>query len=237
MPAGSLRPMEQLPLEIRLADHALFANFHPAGNELLVHELRQCIDTPEHPMVWLWGAVQSGRSHLLQACAAEAGERGLTAAYLPLARAGEFPVAALEGLGEMDLVCLDDVDGLAGDPAWERGLFGLYEGLRQGGGRLVVAADVPPAELAFDLPDLASRLKSGGVFRLHALADEACVQALQIRARFRGLELPDDTAHFLLARLPRSMAGLFAVLDQLDRAALAAQRRLTIPFVRLVLDC
>ena len=229
--------MEQLPLEIRLADHALLGNFHPAGNELLVHELRQCISTPGHPMVWLWGAVQSGKSHLLQACVAEAGERGLAAAYLPLACAGEFPVAALDGLGEMDLVCLDDVDGLAGDPAWELGLFGIYEALRQGGGRLVMAAKRPPAELAFGLPDLASRLKSGGVFRLHGLADEACLQALQIRARFRGLELPDDTAHFLLARLPRGVAGLFAVLDQLDQAALAAQRRLTIPFVRHVLGC
>lgn len=237
MPAGSLRTMEQLPLEIRLADHALLANFHPAGNELLVHELRQCISTPGHPMVWLWGAAQSGKSHLLQACAAEASERGLTVAYLPLARAGEFPVAALEGLGEVDLVCLDDVDGLAGDPDWEQGLFRIYEDLRRGGGRLVVAAGVPPAELDFGLPDLASRLKSGGVFRLHGLVDEACLQALQIRAGFRGLELPDDTARFLLARLPRGPAELFAVLDQLDRAALAAQRRLTVPFVRHVLGC
>lgn len=228
--------MQQLPLEIRLADHAVFDNFLPTGNELVIHELRSAASLARQPMLWIWGPPESGRSHLLQACIAAADDLGRRAAFLPLARTLGLPAAALEGLGELDVVCLDDVDAIAGDADIERAVFTLYEQLRQTGGRLVVSATAPPGETRFGLPDLASRLKSGGVYRLQPLDDEGRLKALQIRAGFRGFDLPDDTGRYLLNRTSRGPADLFRVLDALDRAALVAQKRLTIPFVRSVLD-
>jgi len=59
--------------------------------------------------------------------------------------------------------------------------------------------------------------------------------ALRLRAQQRGFELPDETARYLQRRLPRDLRSLFAVLDELDAAALAAQRRLTVPFIKDVL--
>jgi len=228
--------MQQLPLEIRLADHAVFNNFHAAGNELVIHELKAVASRAPQPMLWIWGPPESGRSHLLQACVAAADDLGRRAVYLPLERTLGLPAAALEGLGELDVVALDDIDAVAGDADIERAVFALFEQLRQAGGRLVVAATVPPGELRFGLPDLASRLKSGGVYRLQPLDDAGRLEALQIRARFRGFDLPDDTGRYLLNRTPRGPASLFKVLDTLDRAALVAQKRLTIPFVRGILD-
>ncbi len=228
--------MEQLPLEVRLADHAVFSNFLPAGNELVIHELKSASTSAHQAMLWVWGPAESGRSHLLQACIAEADERGRRTAYLPLGRDLGLTVAALDGLGEFAVVGLDNVDAIAGDAGFERALLGLFEQLRQSGGRLVVTAAAPPGEVGFGLPDLASRLKSGGVYRLQPLDDASRLQALQIRARFRGFDLPEDTGRYLLNRTPRGPASLFGVLDTLDRAALVAQKRLTIPFVRSVLD-
>jgi len=57
-----------------------------------------------------------------------------------------------------------------------------------------------------------------------------------LRSRWRGLELPDEVGQFLLRRTSRSSAALFSLLDRLDQAALTAQRRLTVPFVKSVLD-
>jgi DnaA family protein len=228
--------MQQLPLEIRLADHAVFSNFLATGNELVVHALKAIAARANEPIVWLWGAHESGRSHLLQACIAGADEQGRRAAYLPLDRALGLPAAALEGLGDLDVVALDDVDAIAGDADMERAVFALFEQLRQGGGGLVVSARAAPAEIHFGLPDLASRLRSGGVYRLQALDEAGRLRALQVRARFRGFDLPDDTGRYLLNRTSRGPASLFRVLDTLDRASLVAQKRLTIPFVRSVLD-
>lgn len=228
--------MQQLPLEIRLADHAVFSNFLPAGNELVIHELQQAAARPEQPMLWIWGPAESGRTHLLQACIADADERGRRSAYVPLDRSLGLPAAALDGLGELEVVALDDIDAVAGDAAFERAVFGLFEQLRQAGGRLVVSAGAPPGDVPFRLPDLSSRLRSGGVYRVQPLDDAGRLAALQVRARFRGFELPDDTGRYLLNRMARGPANLFRVLDTLDRAALVAQKRLTIPFVRSVLD-
>ena len=56
------------------------------------------------------------------------------------------------------------------------------------------------------------------------------------RARLRGLELPPETGRYLLNHYRRDMASLCALLDELDLASLAAQRRLTIPFVKGILS-
>jgi DnaA family protein len=90
-------------------------------------------------------------------------------------------------------------------------------------------------ECPIELPDLQSRLARLATFQVNALGDDERVQALQLRARHRGLDLPDETARFLLSRSRRDMASLYGVLDKLDSEALRAKRRLTIPFVKEVL--
>jgi DnaA family protein len=62
------------------------------------------------------------------------------------------------------------------------------------------------------------------------------VEALEQRAGRRGHELPREAAVYLVHRMPRDMHSLCGVLDRLDEAALAAQRRLTVPFLRQVLE-
>ena len=134
------------------------------------------------------------------------------------------------------LLALDDIGAVAGKDAWERALLQLFEQLMAGGGRLLVAAAAPPAASGIVLADLRSRLAAGAVFRMEPLAEADCRQALQRRAEWRGFSLPDETADFLLTRVGRGTGSLFGLLDRLDQAALVAQRRLTIPFVRSVLQ-
>lgn len=228
--------MRQLALDIRLADHAVFASFHPGPNALAVASVERVAAGDGPRLAWLWGTAGTGKSHLLQACVAAAHARGAATAYLPLAALGAMSADVLAGMDALDLLALDDVGAVAGRADWEAALFGVYEGLVARGGRLVAAAGAPPSAAGFALPDLTSRFAAAAVFRLEPLADADCLPALQRRASWRGLELPEETGRFLLSRVGRDTAGLFALLDRLDRAALAAQRRLTVPFVRGVLE-
>ncbi|MBT8422062.1 MAG: DnaA regulatory inactivator Hda, partial [Gammaproteobacteria bacterium] len=182
---------------------------------------------------WLWGTPGSGRSHLLQAAVAAADGR---CAWLPLADAATLSPDLLEGMGALDLLCVDDVDAVAGDADWERQLFRVFEELKSGQGRLIVSASSAPTEAGFTLRDLQSRLASGPVWRLQPGNDEDLLAALQLRAEWRGLELSDKAGAFLLKRVRRSTAALFDLLDVADKAALEAQRKLTIPFLRTVLE-
>ena len=123
-------------------------------------------------------------------------------------------------------------DAVAGLADWEAALFTLFNGIADRGGRLAFAAARAPAAAAIRLPDLASRLAASEVHRLEPLAEAEQAAALQGRAERRGLELPDETLGFLTRRAPRDFATLCRMLDALDSESLAAQRRLTIPFVR-----
>lgn len=227
--------MQQLPLHVGPADQAAFDNFYAGENDAVLHALREIAEVSQRAVLWIWGPPESGRTHLLQATAGAADAAGYRVAFVPAGDAAISP-AALEGLGELDVVCVDDVDQIAGREDWERALFVLFEQLRQAGARLVLSARCAPLHASFELPDLASRLTSGATFRLQALTDEQKQAALQCRAAWRGLELPDDAAQYLLTRADRSTAALFRLLDRLDTESLAAQKRLTVPFVRGVLE-
>jgi DnaA family protein len=227
--------MRQLPLGVQLPDHATFASFHSGPNRACVDYLRTLAERGGAPAAWLWGPAATGKTHLLKAVCALALERGRSAACVSLDRLCGPDTGALSGLGDCAVVCIDDLEHAAGDKAWETALFELFNRLHDGGGAMVAASGPSPAALAFVLPDLGSRLRSGGVFALALLDDDERLAALRLRARLRGLELPDDTGAYLLRRMPRDMNSLYDLLDSLDREALAAGRLLTVPFVKRVL--
>jgi acylphosphatase len=121
---------------------------------------------------------------------------------------------------------------VVGHADWERALFALHRECEERGASLLMAAREPPRALPFGLPDLASRCAAGHLLGLDALDEAGQGEALRLRARLRGLELPDETLQYLQRRLPRELDSLLGALDGLDEAALAGQRRLTVPFVR-----
>ncbi len=227
MPSGS-----QLPLAVNLRDGADFEGFLVGENAAAVAAARAL----EPGVGYFWGEEGSGRSHLLQAACGEAGRAGWRCAYLPLASPGLTP-DHLGGLDTLDLVALDDIDAVTGrDDDWEHALFHLYNRLHDNRRRLLVSAATSPAELPVRLPDLRSRCGWGLVFRLQRLDETGLRRALTLRAGRRGLVLPEEVLDYLLRRLPRDPKTLFDLLEHLDRASLAAKRRLTIPFVREQLD-
>ena len=87
-----------------------------------------------------------------------------------------------------------------------------------------------------NLADLKSRMASGLTFELHELTGVEKIAGLKLRAQLRGLDLNDQAAQFLLHHYARDTKNLFVMLDRLDKAALAAQRKLTIPFIKSVLE-
>lgn len=224
----------QLPLDIRLRPAATFVEFVPGQNGEALACLRDGLSGTDS--VFLWGGAGAGKTHLLQAVCHLAAGRGERPCYLPLARAAEMAPAVLEGLEALAVVCVDDLQAIAGEPAWERGLFSLYEALRAAGGRLVAAADRAPRALGLALPDLATRLAWGPVFQLQPLGDEALMDALRRRADAFGIELPGEVARWLVQRCVRDATALFELLEGLERESLSARRRLTVPFVREVLE-
>lgn len=219
---------QQIPLDLRLRAEATFDNFVSAGNESLLHTLCES----DERYVYLWGNEASGKTHLLQALCHQAYQLDKTAAYIPLRDDDIAEPEILTGLEMLDLVCIDDLQVIAGQSQWETALFKLFNHVRDNGGRLLITARLAPNKTHIQLADLVSRLNWGVVFQIINLQDQNKIEVLQLRAQQRGLELSTEVAEYLLKRSPRDMANLFGLLSKLDTASLTEQRRLTIPFVR-----
>lgn len=223
--------MRQLPLGVRLQDRALFTSFLAGDSVTALAAARALAAGQGGSLLYLHGVEAAGKSHLLQAlCAAVPG-----AAYLPLRQLRELDAGVLEGVASLPLVAIDDPDAVAGEGAWERRLFTLYNECLAAGTRLAVAAREPAVDLPLVLPDLRSRLAAMPHFALRPLDEARQREALKARAAARGLQLPDETLQYLQRRFARDMGSLHALLERLDVASLEAQRPLTIPFIRRVL--
>lgn len=230
----------QLPLSITLRDDCRFDNYFIADNREAVAALQRQVADPLDDAItyvtYLWGEVGTGKTHLLQAACHQAalvgGGRGAAVAYLPLMQADQLDPAMLEGLEHLALICIDDIQAIAGVPQWETALFHLYNRICASGAQCIIAGNRGPHGLGLTMPDVVSRLCWGQVLHLKALDDEAVIAALQLRAHHRGLDLPEEVARFLWRHYPRDMASLFALLERLDQDSLAAHRKLTVPFVK-----
>ncbi|SFV24640.1 DnaA regulatory inactivator Hda [Pseudidiomarina donghaiensis] len=220
----------QLPLAIQLPDDETFATFEPGDNI----ELLDVVQQQQRGLVYLWGRQGVGKSHLLHALCANTQQPVM---YLPLGELKDsIQPQVLQGLEQYSLLCLDDIEAVLSDTQWCYELFALFNRVRDlNHGLLVITARNAPAALDVAVADVHSRLQWGLTLQVKPLNDDHKVAALQARAKNLGLSLSEETAQFMVQRLGRDMRSLMRCLTKLDRASIAAKRRLTIPFVKDVL--
>jgi DnaA family protein len=225
----------QFPLDLRWPSHQRLDAFYPGNNEAALREIEALAIDPGRAWVFVHGIAGTGKSHLLIGACRAAIESGRSARYLSLARVPEPRADAIAGIDAEGLVAVDDVQAIAANRDAERALFDLFNRAQAASAQLLFAADAPPAEIGIALPDLVSRLSLPTRHALHPLGDEGRRAMLRLLAGRMGLRLDDEVLDWWFARQPRDPASLVALLRKIDRAALAAQRRITIPFLRELL--
>jgi DnaA family protein len=229
--------MQQLPLGWRWPAQQRFDSFHVgATNGSALDVVRRAAEMEAAPWVFVSGTAGSGKTHLLIAACNAAQSQSRRAQYVPLRTLSGARDGTVRGLGGCDLLALDDVDALAGDRDAEHALFDLYNRCRAEGSTLLFSAATPPAQAGITLPDLVSRLAICTQATLKPLDDGERRSVLRARAEARGIELDDAVLDFLFNRYARDLGSLATLLDRIDRESLAAKRRVTVPFLRGLLE-
>lgn len=225
----------QLALHFSRKPDADFTHFIERGNEQLVARLQLLASGAVQDWLYLWGAPQSGKSHLLLATCATAEQHGRSVFYLDAEQALQHPVGLLAQLSDFALVVLDNVQQCRGHRAWQEGLFHLYNQLRDQGHCLLAAADAAPRQLELELPDLESRFSAMEIYQLQALDDAGRAAVLRRLAEQRGFSVPEEVVSYILNRADRDLITLKSVIDRLDLQSLQEKRLITIPFVKKVM--
>ena len=212
----SLRPMQQLLLNIRPSALPDLAHFVVGRNHELWMQLQAMLEgQASEPMVYVWGAANSGKTYLLKAWAQACRVHGMTVADSVQQQAPVF--------------ALDDVD--TWDDAQQLVAFARYNQIRETGGLWLAAGKLPPAELPL-MPELRTRLGWGLVYQMQPLNDAEKRAALAQYAHTLGFELEPQVADYLLNHYPRDLGNLLRVLEALDRLSLETKRAITLPLLR-----
>lgn len=226
----------QIPLQFEFRANQTFTNFFPGSNQEIIGHLQDCVAGVGEQFLFLWGQSGQGKSHLLQACCREAQRQHSSSFYFAFDPAELPEPAMLAGLDEIDVVCFDNFEHIASQHNWELAFFHFYNRHREHGRRLILSAACPPSELPIQLPDLKTRLNWGLTLKIQPLTDSDRITALCFKADQLGFELTAQAGRFLLTHYDRDMASLWILLDKLDKASLAAKRKLTVPFLKKILS-
>lgn len=231
-----------------------FANYYPLANAETIQALQAlaCGEVNASAQTYLWGPSGCGKTHLLQAVYHQAEKQRMSCAYIPLSEyvrhsAQDSSYFALDGLKQIDILCLDHLDDLAGHIHWQKTVFNLINELRQSKDEsvpqslyrtqpiLLLAGRYPPSNMPLEFSDLTSRLAWGNVHSLNPLSDEGKLQALEYVLNFRQIDCPTSSLHYLFNHYTRDFAELLDLIQHLGDCAQREKNQLTIPFIKQTL--
>ena len=173
---------KQLPLQFEFRANQTFEDFFPSTNNEVINHLQKASEGLGERQTFLWGSSGLGKSHLLQACCHRAESLNLSSFYFSFS-ALELPDPdLLIGLDEFDMVCLDNIENLAGNAAWESAFFNFFNQHRDQDHILILSANCAPNQIAIQLPDLKTRLNWGLTLKLQALSDHEKINTLIFKA-------------------------------------------------------
>ena len=224
--------MEQLLLPVSVSEHMVFESFYPGPNL----EIYQALQANVQKSLWISGVQSSGKTHLLQATFQRCIRLSKSSLYIPMREFDQFSPEILDDLEQLHLICIDDIEFILGNQAWERKLLDLYERIQTTDTHLVVASHDSPKGINFFLPDLASRFSMSLIHQLEMLSEIEILSAIQMHAEVRGFNLPKESVNYLLKRVERNVGSLIDIIEILDYESLSKQRKLTIPFIKNILN-
>jgi DnaA family protein len=183
----------------------------------------------------IYGAKDSGKTYLLQALCNQFNNQGKSSFFLPMRQAIELSVDILDSLENIELVCIDGLESLVGNKAWEVGLFNLINRSFNSNNRLIFTSAKNIDGMNFELKDLDSRLRKIQSHELHSLADDDILYALKHIANLRCIELGSKEAQYLLTYADRNISDLVKILESLDQLSMEMKRKITIPLIKEVI--
>ncbi len=226
----------QFPLEFEFQANRGFNTFFPASNQKIVTQLQELILGTSEQQIFLYGETALGKSHLLQACCQFAHKKGMNSFYYPFDKKRLPVLSMLDGLDKVKLVCFDDLGEISGNLDWEQAFLNFLNQHLANNNHLIISSCLHPKDINTKLVDLQSSLNAGLILKLKPLEQDQIIEALIHKANYMGITISIKVAHFLVTHYASDMSSMWVLLEQLDKATLSAQRKLTIPFLKQILE-
>ena len=182
--------------------------------------------------LFLYGIPGTGKSFLMQSLCNYYTSSKKTSLYIPLNEVKEYRSDFLDSLEELDLICIDEVDSIAGDDIWEVAIFNLINNCLISRCRLIFCSQLNPSSINFNLADLISRIKKIDHMELLPISDNNLRDALKFIIDIRSIKIGNNEIDYLLRHSRRNIKNLVKIIEKLDQLSLKLKRRITIPLIK-----
>ncbi len=227
--------MSQIALPLSFDRQFSFDNYISANRDFIVTSLSGLIDGKADNIVGLWGDTDSGKTHLLNACAHYAREQSVVFQLYQGTQLPEYEPGQLGDAEPSAVLAVDNLDAICGHRDWEERFYRFINQCRDQGARLLFTLSSKPPDLICILPDFQSRLSWGLLLELSRTDDSGVQHIVAQRARLLGLELSQEVLSYLFTHYSRRLSDQMTILQSLDRASLRQQKKITIPLIKQVL--
>ena len=117
----------QLALQIQINERASLKNFFVSKNNNKTIQILKNIllNSNNGVQIFIDDLGSNGKSYLLQAICNDFSNSNNSSIYIPMEEAINLDPSILEGVSELNLICIDDVDLINKRREWEIALFNL----------------------------------------------------------------------------------------------------------------
>lgn len=134
--------------------------------------------------------------------------------------------------GNADVLLIDDIQFLSGKDRSQAEFFHTFEALKNSGRQIILTADVLPKEIDKLEPRLRTRFEGGLLADIQAPDLETLVAILHKKSDKVGLEIPDDLALWIAARVRGNIREIEGALNRLAALHRFYNQPLSIEFAR-----
>lgn len=195
------------------------------SNQTAVAMVDRWPDWPDQ-VIALSGPAGCGKTHLSRVWCKKAKASLIEARTLGEANIGQ--------LLQQPAIVVENMHELTG--SGEAALFHLINGMREQGGYLLLTGIGLPGYWPAQLPDLSSRIKALHFVEI-APPDDGLLGAVLVKLfDDRQLNVSLDVVNYLTPRIERSTDAARTIVAAIDEAAMVQKRRITLPFVRDILE-
>ena len=223
----------QLALQIQINERASLNNFFVSkNNNKTIQILKDLLNSNNGAQIFIDDLGSNGKSYLLQAICNDFSNSNNSSIYIPMEEAINLDPSILEGVSELNLICIDDVDLINKRREWEIALFNLINECYEKECFLLLSGSINKLEA---IPDLISRIKKMETLRLEAINDDELLEATQAISKNLNIEISDKNMNYLINNSKRDIKTIFRTLSQLERESLERKKSIGLNLIKEVI--
>ena len=225
----------QLALQIQINERASLDNFFVSKNNNQTIQILKNIllSSNQGAQIFIDDLGSNGKSYLLQAICNDFSNSNNSSIYIPMQETINFDPSILEGISELNLICIDDIDLINKRREWEIPLFNLINECYEKECFLILSGSINKLKA---IPDLISRIKKMETLRLEAINDDELMKATQAISKNLNIEISDKNMNYLINNSKRDIKTIFRTLSQLEKESLERKKSIGLNLIKEVIQ-